>query len=161
MPKVLIIALAVVILLAGGAVTLMQQMELGPFEKEVELTPEQKAAIAAEIARKKSLEPPRYVDLEPLLIPIFKGDTVVATIQLQIQIETRKGNQSKITKQMPRLKDAYIRDLHAYIPRLLRKQKDLDIASLKRRLFVIGERAIGKGLIDGVLVQSAMNRKLR
>jgi len=161
MPKVVIIALAVVILLAGGAVTLMQQLELGPFEEKVELTPEQKAAIAAEIARKKALEPPRYVDLEPLLVPIFKGDAVVATIQLQIQIETRKGNVSKITKQMPRLKDAYIRDLHAYIPRLLRKQKDLDIASLKRRLFVIGERAIGKGLIDGVLVQSAMNRKLR
>ena len=161
MPKVIIIALAVLILLAGGAVTLLQQLELGPFEQKVELTPEQERAIAAEIARKKALEPPRYVDLEPLLVPIFKGDVVVATIQLQIQIETKKSNVSKITKQMPRLKDAYIRDLHAYVPRLLRKQKDLDIASLKRRLFVIGERAIGKGLIDAVLVQSAMNRKLR
>ncbi|MBT5939480.1 MAG: hypothetical protein HN731_00935 [Rhodospirillaceae bacterium] len=161
MPKVIIIALAVLILLAGGAVTLLQQLELGPFEQKVALTPEQERAIAAEIARKKALEPPRYVDLEPLLVPIFKGDVVVATIQLQIQIETKKSNVSKITKQMPRLKDAYIRDLHAYVPRLLRKQKDLDIASLKRRLFVIGERAIGKGLIDAVLVQSAMNRKLR
>ena len=161
MPKVIIIALAVLILLAGGAVTLLQQLELGPFEQKVALTPEQERAIAAEIARKKALEPPRYVDLEPLLVPIFKGDVVVATIQLQIQIETKKSDVSKITKQMPRLKDAYIRDLHAYVPRLLRKQKDLDIASLKRRLFVIGERAIGKGLIDAVLVQSAMNRKLR
>jgi len=102
MPKVLIIALAVLILLAGGAVTLLQQLELGPFEEEVALTPEQERALAAEIARKKSLEPPRYVDLEPLLVPIFKGDVVVATIQLQIQIETKKGNVSKITKQMPR-----------------------------------------------------------
>jgi hypothetical protein len=34
------------------------------------------------------------------------------------------------------------------------------MASLKRRLFVFCERAIGKGLIDGVLGQSAMNRKL-
>jgi|TARA_B100000315_G_scaffold223256_1_gene227900 flagellar basal body-associated protein FliL len=161
MPKILVIVLAVVILLAGGAVTLLQQMELGPFEPEVKLTPEQIAAAAAEMARKKALEPPRFVTLEPLLIPIFQGDIVAATIQLQIQIETRKGNVSKINKQMPRLKDAYIRDLHAYVPRLLRKQKDLDIASLKRRLFVIGERTIGKGLIDGVLVQSAMNRKLR
>ena len=98
--------------------------------------------------------------LEPLLIPIFKEDIVVATIQLQIQIETRAGNESKIAKQMPRLKNAYIRDLHAYVPRFLRKPKDLDISSLKRRLFVFCERAIGKGLIDGVLGQSAMNRKL-
>ncbi len=61
---------------------------------------------------------------------------------------------------MPSLKNNNIRDLHAYVPRLLRKPKDLDMASLKRRLFVFGERAIGKGLIDGVLGQSAMNRKL-
>jgi len=99
--------------------------------------------------------------LDPILIPIFKGDIVAATIQLHVQIETRAGNESAITKQMTRLKDAYIRDLHAYVPRLLRKNKDLDIGALKRRMQVIGERTIGKGLIDGVLIQSAMNRKLR
>ena len=161
MPKLLIIIIAIVILAAGSGVTVMQQMELGPFAKEAELTPEQKAAAAAEAARLKALEPPRYVSLEPLLIPIFRGDVVAATIQLQIKIETRSGNESMIYKQMPRLKDAYIRDLHAYVPRLLRKHRELDLGALKRRLQIIGERTIGKGLIDGVLVQSAMNRKLR
>ena len=60
MPKMLIIILAVVILFAGGGVTIMQQMELGPFEQEVELTPEEKAVAVKEAARKKLLEPPRY-----------------------------------------------------------------------------------------------------
>ena len=45
MPKMLIIILAVVILFAGGGVTIMQQMELGPFEQEVELTPEEKKIV--------------------------------------------------------------------------------------------------------------------
>ncbi len=139
----------------------MQQMELGPFAKEVELTPQEKAEIAAAAARKKALQPPRYVTLEPLLIPRFQGDIVAATIPLQVQLETRGDNESAITKQMPRLKDAYIRDLHSYVPRLLRKQKELDIGAIRRRLLIIGERTIGKGLIDGVLVQSALNRKLR
>ncbi|MBT3989435.1 MAG: hypothetical protein HON14_04440 [Rhodospirillaceae bacterium] len=161
MPKLLIIILAVCILAAGGGVTVMQQMELGPFTKEAEATPEEKAAAAAAAHRKKMLEPPRYVTMEPLLIPIFQGDIVAATIQIQVQLETRGDNESIISKQMPRLKDAYIRDLHSYVPRLLRKNKELDLAALKRRLMIIGSRTIGKGLIDGVLVQSALNRKLR
>ena len=161
MPKLLIIILAVCILAAGAGVTVMQQMKLGPFAQEIELTPEEKAAAAAAAARKKALAPPRYVSMEPLLIPIFRGDIVAATIQIQVQLETRAESEAVINKQMPRLKDAYIRDLHAYVPRLLRKSKDLDIAALKRRMMIIGARTIGKGLIDGVLIQSAINRKLR
>lgn len=161
MPKLLIIILAICILAAGGGVTVMQQMEIGPFAKEAELTPEEKASAAAEAARIKALKPPRYVTLDALLIPIFQGDRVVATVQLRVQLETRSGNDSLIAKQMPRLKDAYIRDLHAYIPRLLRREKTLNILAIKRRLMIIGERTIGKGLIDDVLIQTAINRKLR
>jgi flagellar basal body-associated protein FliL len=161
MPKLLIIILAVVILAAGGGVTFMQQMEVGPFAKEPEASPEEKAKAAVVAARKRALAPPRYVTLEPILVPIFQGDVVVATIQLHIQLETREEGEPQITSQMTRLKDAYIRDLHAYVPRLLRKQKELDLAALKRRMMIIGARTIGEGLIDDVLIQSAMNRRLR
>ncbi len=161
MPKLLIIILAVCILAAGGGFTVMQQMELGPFTKKPELSQAEKAKIAAVVARKKALAPPRFITMDPILVPIFRGDVVAATIQLQVQIETRAESEAAINKQMPRLKDAYIRDLHSYVPRLLRKQKDLDIAALKRRLIIIGSRTIGKGLIDGILIQSALNRKLR
>ena len=106
MPKLLIIILAICILAAGGGVTIMQQMEIGPFAKDPDLTPEEIAAAKAETARIKALLPPRYVTLEPLLIPIFQGDIVAATIQLQVQIETTGENEPAISKQMVRLKDA-------------------------------------------------------
>jgi len=161
MPKLLIIILAVCILAAGGGVTFMQQMEIGPFAEEPELSAEEKATVAAVAARKKALAPRRFITMEPIMVPIFRGDVVAATIQLQVQLETRKESEAIINKKLPLLKDAYIRDLHSYVPRLLRKHKDLDIAALKRRLIIIGSRTIGKGLIDGVLIQSALNRKLR
>ncbi len=158
MPRMLVIIIAVIIMLAGGAITVMQQMELGPFASKAaggEEGGEQKAEAP------KSIEPPRFISMEPLLIPLFQGDNVAATVQIQVQIETTADREPLLTKQLPRLKDAYIRDLHAYVPRLLKEKKDLDINSLKRRLTIIGNRTIGKGMIDGILIQSAMNRKLR
>ena len=157
MPRMLVIVIAMIIMLAGGAVTVVQQMELGPFASKV--TTEEDADGKKKEAL-KSIEPPRFIAMEPLLIPLFQGDNVAATVQIKIQIETTADREPQLNKQLPRLKDAYIRDLHSYVPRLLKEKKDLNINSLKRRLTIIGSRTVGEGLIGGILIQSAMNRKL-
>jgi len=52
------------------------------------------------------------------------------------------------------LKDAYVRDLFSFIPRQLRKSKKLDQETLRRRLQVMGQRTIGKGIINAVNIKS-------
>ena len=52
------------------------------------------------------------------------------------------------------MKDAYVRDLFSFIPRQLRKSKKLDQETLSRRLQVVGQRTIGKGIIHAVNIKS-------
>ena len=150
MPKILIIILAVIVLSLAGGTAVMQQMNLGPFAIEKPLTPEE-----------KSEKLKRYVSMEPLSISIFRGGAVATTIELKIQLETKAGRELILNKQLPRLKDAFVRDLHSYFPRLLSKKKELDMADLTRRMYLIGERTLGKGIIQDLSILSASNRKLQ
>ena len=150
MPKFLIIILAIVVLSVAGSVAFMQKMEIGPFANEKPLTPEEKT---------EKLR--RYISMEPLSISIFRGGTVPTTIELKVQLETVAGREMFINKKLPKLKDAFVRDLHSYFPRLLGKENDLDIPGLARRMFLIGERTLGKGVIEDLSILSASNRKLR
>jgi hypothetical protein len=57
----------------------------------------------------------------------------------------------------PKLNDIFIRDLHAFIPRLFRNKKELDVSIVKKRLELIAQRSTKPGIITGVLVQSVTN----
>ena len=150
MPKLLIIILAIIVLSVVGSVAFMQQMEIGPFAIKKPLSQEEKT---------EKLK--RYISMEPLSISIFRGGAVSTTIELKIQLETKAGKEVFINRKLPKLKDALIRDLHSYFPRLLGKNNKLDIPDLARRMFLIGERTLGKGVINDLSILSASKRKLR
>ena len=157
MPKIIIIVFGAIILIAGSAITVMQQVELGPFAPKGDEAGEEKKNKAA---KKKELTLPQFVTLDPLTIPVIQGDRVALTLQLQLQIETSEEKAEELHSKMDRLKDAYIRDLHSFIPRLYRKSNILDTEALKRRLKVIGQRTLGKGIIDSVLIQNSLARPI-
>lgn len=159
MPRILIFIVVGFILLAGGAIAIMQQMELGPFEPSAE-------EAAALLEKEKEAEPeplvaPRFVNMNSLIIPIIQADKVYGTIQLQLQIETTLDREPKLKEVLPKLRDIFLRDLHAYLPRLLRRKKALDVTLIKYRLEVIGRRAFGKDIFEAVLIQSAVDRPIR
>ena len=144
MKKIAIIVVAV-IMLASGVFSALKALKMGPFAEEGEAVEEE-----AEPA-----EPPRYIDFDPLYIPIFRGDKVAATIQIQYRLETLgEENEARITKLLPRLNDAFLRDLYVYIPELLKKTDQIDPEIIKNKLHQVGNRVAGKGVIKGVLVQS-------
>jgi len=161
MPRILIFIIVGVLLLAGGGVTVMQQMELGPFAPDT--VEEAEAGTEGGKAKAKKPEedepdPPIFLTLDPIVIPIFQGDKLTSNIQLTIQIEVARNDAPEMRKRMTKLKDALLRDLIGFVPRHLRDNKEMDIDVLGRRLMVIAERAVGKGLVDGVLIQGILDR---
>ena len=161
MPKVLIFIIVGVLLLAGGGVTVMQQMELGPFAPdpvEGAKTGAEGGAAKAKKPKEDEPDPPIYLTLDPIVIPIFQGDKVTTNIQLTIQIEVARKDAPEMRKRMTKLKDALLRDLIGFVPRHLRDHKELDFDILGRRLMVIAEHAVGKGLVGGVLIQGILDR---
>ncbi len=55
---------------------------------------------------------------------------------------------------MPRLTDAFLRELYNYLPRLLSKQGSVDVFLIKRRLQRVADKTAGEGRIDNILIQS-------
>ena len=150
--KIAVIIFAVLVMLGGGAVSIMKWLQMGPFEPTVEELAEQQ----------ESSEPPRFIDMDQLTIPIFQGEKVVANVQIQLKLEALgEDNESKLLRLLPRLSDAFWRDLYGFIPRLLRKERQIDATVIKERLRLIGDKVVGKGVINNVLVQSLTNSPSR
>ena len=143
--KKFVIVFAILLMLSGGSIGIMKTLEIGPFAKT-----EGEAAETAVLN-----EPPRFIEMGLLLIPIFTGDRVATTIQLQIKLETMGAErESKINKLMPRINDAFLSDLYAFIPRLVRKEGKIRAIVIKKRLEMIAGKVAGPDLITNVLVHS-------
>lgn len=153
MVRTIAIAVAVILMIAGGAVGIMKQLEWGPFAPQSDV---------AATEPDKPAEPPRFLDMDPLVIPIFAEDRVVAAIQIQLKLETKGvANEDLLNRMKPRLGDAFLSDLYAFIPRLVQKGGQLDVLAIKQRLQLVADKVVGKGKVDSVLVQSVTDNTQR
>jgi len=151
--KKLFIALAAVLILAGGAVAAMKWLQVGPF------------AVAEGTTKEKPPEPVKesiFVDLDPLTLPLIQGDQIAGTIQIQVKLETiGTDNAIYLKRRLTKIKDAFVRDLHGFLPRMLKKEERINVVILKDRLKVIGQRLLGPGYIEDVLIQSVVETAAR
>jgi flagellar FliL protein len=150
--KKIVIAFLAILVIGGGTVASLKFMKLGPFAGD-----EKKVAKIA-----KPIEPPRFIELPTLNVPLFFDDKVAGTVQIQLKLEAiGVANEAKVNKLLPRINDSFILELHTFIPRLLKKTKRLDVFILKKRLQMVSDRVIGKGVVSNVLVQSVTNSAKR
>ena len=149
--KKLLLIFGLLIMLGGGTVSSLKFLNLGPFKGD-EVVEEDKQEEEVD-------DTTMFVDMEPLAIPIFQGNRVAATVQIQVKLETNgKDNVKKIKRIMPIITDAFVRDLHSFMPRLLKAEERIDVLIIKQRLQLIGDKVVGKGLIKNVLVQSVIEQ---
>ena len=149
----------------------MQQMEVGPFAKEESVdavpTGDEEAASTASGNSETQL-----IDMEPITVPVFMGDSVQAPLRLQVRIgfkidnpknegseldtiEENKRRTERLEKYMPKLQDAFFVYLISYVPRLYRRNSKLDIQEIANRLREVGQRTIGQSRILSVEIKIA------
>ncbi|WP_419796849.1 MAG: flagellar basal body-associated FliL family protein [Terasakiella sp.] len=149
--KKAILFLVLLVVVAGATVGALYFLKLGPFEpKEApQKTPEQ-----IELEKKTTTT---TVAIKPFTIPMFQGERVAGSIQVQFALEVALGQEEVVKAKMVRLEDAYLRDLYVFMPRLLRNKDKLDIAALKKRLKRITYKVLGEEdskVVSDVLIQS-------
>ena len=171
MKKLVIIVFVVIILLFGGIITFMQQMEVGPFAKEesADTVSTGDGEVASTASGKTETQ---LIDMEPITVPVFMGDSVQAPLRLQVRIgfkidnpknegseldtiEENKRRTERLEKYMPKLQDAFVVYLISYVPRLYRRNSKLDIQEIANRLREVGQRTIGKSKILSVEIKIA------
>ena len=152
--KKLVIAAAVMLMLAGATVSVLKWLGIGPFGIG--------GAVETEATGTTPGEAPHFVTMDVLVIPVFQGEKVAATVQIQLKLEAASvENATEIARLLPRLNDAFLRDLYGFLPRHLRKEKRLDVALIKDRLQLAGDKVAGPGVIKSVLVQGVLENSGR
>ena len=142
---------AAILILAAGSVAAMKWLAIGPFEVAESIKEE-----------KNSKEEPILIDMDPLMLQLILENQIASTIQIQIKLKTAgQENGIFLKHRLTKVSDAFLQDLHGFVPRLLEKKDRLDTIILRDRLKVIGERLLGKGYIDEVQVQSVTEKPVR
>ncbi len=137
------ITTVVIVLLAAGGYVAWTQFLSGE-------SGEESSALFA-----KSTEP-GFVEMEPLTAPWVRDGKFAHYVVLVVNLElTSEDDIGVVRKYMPRLRDAFVTELHAIAMMRSRRQRLIKIERVKARLVVRAERVLGPGVVSGVLVQLA------
>lgn len=97
--------------------------------------------------------PPIYVNAEPLSIPVMRGERIknyfYVTVALQVASDAKRD---EVRDQMPRLRDAYLRDLTSRPAMRQDVANAIDFDAVKQRLLAISEKMLGPGVVEDVLI---------
>ena len=126
MRLIAIISVAI-LLIAGGTIGALKYFKIGPFAPVEEKDNPKKPIV---------VDPNQVVEI-PLAfkVPVYLEDQVTGTLGFKVKLNTvGRENAVKIKLILPRIIDAFFRDLHVFIPILLQKYRSLDIPVLNKRL---------------------------
>lgn len=151
--KKIVMIFAVLVMLGGGTASALKWLQLGPFQElEKKNTPKKAAKVEETIT----------IDMEPLVTTIFQENRVAALVQIEYQLETQGDKKAERIKYLtPVLGDAFLKDMHSFIPRLLKAEERIDAESIRQRLKLIGDKVTGKGLITNVVVGDIIEQPAR
>ena len=103
---------------------------------------------------------PVFLELETLSVHVIRGGGVQKYIVLDLTLELRDAEAKALAEnKMPKLRDVFINALTQYFTNLPTLKDGIDISHIKRRLLRHSEKALGKGAVKDILVQSVFERE--
>lgn len=165
MKYVMILLLAVVLAGAGGAggYFFFQKQAIASLgnEKATALKDKVKRDKAAK-ASKEEAKNLRFVEIEPIILPIIDSDGVSQVVTLIVSLEVDSVEKEDYVLQLkPRLKDAYIQDMYGVLNRKASlKGGVLKVDELKARLNRISAEVLGKNKVNDILLQAVNQRAI-
>ena len=99
---------------------------------------------------------PRFVGLDLLTAPCVRGGKFVQYVVLVVNLEVvNDAAVDEVRAVMPRLRDAFVSELHTLATMRNPEQKMLNIKRIKSRLLASAQKVMGGGIVRAVLVQLA------
>jgi flagellar FliL protein len=103
--------------------------------------------------------PPVFVEMEALTVPVIRGGAVAKYVLLKVTLEVDgQAARADVMDRMPRLKDAFLRDLHAYFASVP-LDSPLNVRTVKQRLQRVADKYAGRGVVEDILIQGAYEKK--
>ena len=134
--------LVVIVLGGGGAWFFLIKEDSAPKEDIAALSPK-----------------PVFLELDTLSLHVIRGGGVKKYIVLNLTLEMRDEESRALAEQkMPKLRDVFIASMNEYFTNLPSLKNSVNMKTVKRKLLDISAKAIGKGRVIGVLLQSVFER---
>jgi hypothetical protein len=103
---------------------------------------------------------PYYMRLERIIVPKIHDNAVEKLMTYILVVEfTDPESRDRAKLIMPKLMDAYMRDLHILTSRAGTAEEGIDLAVAKRYLLASGARVLGPDAIKDVLIERTVARK--
>ena len=114
----------------------------------------------AYVDAKKAAENIRFVELDPIILPIIDTQGVTQVVTLVVSLEVYGEDNADFAKRMsPRLKDAFIQDMYGVLNRKASMEGGVVRADqLKARLLKASGKVLGTQRVNDVLLQVVSQR---
>jgi flagellar basal body-associated protein FliL len=104
---------------------------------------------------------PIFIPVDRITVAVFRDGEVAQHLIFILKLEITDRNASNLViEKMPRLTDAFMRDLHALASAPSAAQDGLDMVQAKRRLLASSVRVLGPNVVRNVLIDRSIVRKL-
>jgi flagellar protein FliL len=106
----------------------------------------------------KVTTPPSYVDFGLLIVPVVQDREVKKQAEMILRLEVPFEKKEVVAQNLPRLQNAFLEDMMAFLPYQLRNTYTLDDAAIRYRLTIISEKVLGPGMVKSVLIEQSAVR---
>lgn len=104
---------------------------------------------------------PIYISVDRITVAVFRDGEVAQHLIFILKLEVAdRAATSQVIDKMPRLTDAFMRDLHTMASAPQAARDGLDMALAKRRLLSTSIRVLGPDIVRDVLIDRSIVRKL-
>lgn len=103
----------------------------------------------------KPVTPPSYVDFGLLIVPVVQDREVRKQAEMILRLEVPFEKKEIVAQNLPRLQNAFLEDMMAFLPYQLRDNAELDHLAIRRRLLTICDKVLVPGWVKDVSIEQA------
>ena len=101
----------------------------------------------------------RFIKLDAFSIPVIRYGKVDKYIPLQATLEVvEPAARQRAQRLMPRLKNAFLMDLHGYFADRPVDKKGVNTRTVKKRMKRVADRTLGPDIVKEILIEGAFER---
>jgi hypothetical protein len=97
-----------------------------------------------------------FVDFGILTVPIIQDREVKKQADMVVRLEVFPAKKDLVANNLPRLQAAFLEDMIAFLPLIVRDNQPLDVVAVRRRLQAVGDRVMGPGMVKGVVIENPL-----
>ena len=118
------------------------------------------AAPNPELAAEVEAAPPKFVKVDPIVLPLIRQGEVTKFITVVVTLEMTLDDAAiRVRGVKRRLMDALFTELHALFSMRMVQDKGADTQIIKDRVKVVANRVLGEGSVRSVLIQGIAQQR--